>query len=63
MKLLRKTKHKKYVRCYVADLRWDIVNVSILASRVGWTKEIQQVINNNACLIRKYERRMRWIIF
>lgn len=63
MKLLRKAKHKKFVRSYVADLRWDIVNITILASRVGWTTEIQQVLNNNACLIRKYERRIRWIIF
>lgn len=62
-KLLRKFKHKQYLRAYVSDLRWESLNIMIVASRTEWNKEITNVLNNNALLIRKYERRMRWVKF
>lgn len=62
-KLLRKFKHKQYLRAYVNDLRWESLNIIIVASRTEWNKEITNVLNNNALLIRKYERRMRWVKF
>jgi len=39
----------------------DNVNLSIQASRFGWTTELQDTITNNALLIRKYQRRLRLI--
>lgn len=62
-KLLRKVKHKQFLRAYVSDLRWESLNIMIVASRTEWNEEIIKVLNNNALLVRKYERRMRWVKF
>jgi len=35
----------------------------IVASRTEWSDNTIRVLNNNAMLIRKYERRIRWVKF
>ena len=39
----------------------DNINLSIQASRFGWSDEIQNQLTNSALLIRKYQRRLRLI--
>ena len=59
--MTRKRKHVKEVQKYLDMLMLDQVNLSIYASRFGWTDEIQHQLSNSALLIRKYERRLRLI--
>lgn len=58
MKLLRVTKHKMYVNKYIAERRWDIVNIC-LHSRKLPTKDLVSKINAKGDLIKKYERRLK----
>jgi hypothetical protein len=46
---------------YLDMLMIDNVNLSIHASRFGWTPELQNQLTNSALLIRKYQRRLRLI--
>jgi len=62
-KYLRKQRHKRYVRKYLLDIRWEIINITISASAVGWTDATSKHICHLGWLIRKYERRMRWLRF
>jgi len=39
----------------------DQVNLTIYASRFGWTEQLQHQLVNTALLIRKYQRRARLI--
>lgn len=59
--MTRVYKHKRQIRKFLDALIVDNVNLSIQASRFGWTSELQNTITNNALLIRKYERRLRLI--
>ena len=59
--MFRKLKHVREVQKYLEMLMIDTVNLSIHASRFGWTPEIQNQITNSALLIRKYQRRLRLI--
>ena len=59
--MIRKYKHIREVQKYLDMLMIDNVNLSIQASRFGWTPELQDTITNNALLIRKYQRRLRLI--
>jgi hypothetical protein len=59
--ILRKRKHIRELQKYMEMLMIDNVNLSIQASRFGWTTELQDTITNNALLIRKYQRRLRLI--
>lgn len=59
--ILRKRKHIRELQKYLEMLMIDNVNLSIQASRFGWTTELQDTITNNALLIRKYQRRLRLI--
>jgi hypothetical protein len=59
--ILRKRKHIREVQKYLEMLMIDNINLSIQASRFGWTTELQDTITNNALLIRKYQRRLRLI--
>ena len=59
--MTRVYKHKRQIRKFLDALIVDNVNLSIQASRFGWTIELQNTITNNALLIRKYERRLRLI--
>lgn len=59
--MIRIYKHKRELQKFLDMLIVDNVNLSIQASRFGWTNELQNTITNNALLIRKYERRLRLI--
>ena len=59
--MTRKRKHVREVQKYLDMLVIDNVNLSIQASRFGWTDDIQKQLTNSALLIRKYQRRMRLI--
>lgn len=39
----------------------DQVNITLHASRFGWSEDIQNQLTNSALLIRKYQRRLRLI--
>lgn len=52
-----------YVSAYINELRWDSLNIMISASATEWTEATQRVLINNSTLIRKYERRKRWLKF
>ncbi len=59
----RKHKHRIYVRALLNELRWDTINTTISASATGWTVGVTKHLENNGRLIRKYERRLRWLKF
>jgi len=59
--MIRVYKHKRELQKFLNMLIVDNINLSIQASRFGWTNELQNTITNNALLIRKYERRLRLI--
>ena len=59
--MIRKIKHVRELQKYLDMLMIDNVNLSIQASRFGWTDDIQKQLTNSALLIRKYQRRMRLI--
>jgi len=58
MKLLRVRKHKMYVDKYIAELRWDIINVC-LNNNGDINKRANKKITASTKLIKKYERRLR----
>ena len=59
--MIRKRKHVRELQKYLDMLMIDNVNLSIQASRFGWTNDIQEQLTNSALLIRKYQRRLRLI--
>jgi hypothetical protein len=59
--MIRKYKHIREIQKYLDMLMIDQVNLTIQASRFGWTTEIQNQLTNSALLIRKYQRRLRLI--
>jgi len=59
--MIRKRKHIREIQKYLNMLMIDQVNMTIQASRFGWTPEIQNQLSNSALLIRKYQRRLRLI--
>ena len=59
--MIRKRKHIREIQKYLDMLMIDNVNLSIQASRFGWTDDIQKQMTNSALLIRKYQRRLRLI--
>jgi hypothetical protein len=59
--MTRKRKHIREVQKYLDMLMLDQVNITLHASRFGWTTEIQNQLTNSALLIRKYQRRLRLI--
>ena len=62
-KLIRKRRHMAYVRRYIIELQWDSLNTILVASKTQWNDDIVRALDNNARLIRKYERRRRWLSF
>jgi hypothetical protein len=62
-KLIRKRRHMAYVRRYIIELQWDSLNTILVASKTQWNDDIVRALDNNARLIRKYERRRRWLVF
>ena len=61
--LFRKQRHIQYVRRYISELHWDSINVILVASATQWNDDVVNLLDNNAKLIRKYERRNRWLRF
>jgi hypothetical protein len=59
--MIRKYKHIREVQKFLDMLMIDQVNLTIQASRFGWTEELQNQLINSALLIRKYQRRLRLI--
>ena len=59
--MIRKIKHVRELQKYLDMLMIDNVNLSIQASRFGWSEDIQNQLTNSALLIRKYQRRLRLI--
>jgi hypothetical protein len=51
------------VESYINALRWESLNVMLVASSTQWNDDVVALLDNNARLIRKYERRRRWINF
>jgi len=62
-KLIRKRRHMAYVRRYIVELQWDSLNTMLVASKTQWNDDIVKSLDNNARLIRKYQRRKRWLTF
>jgi hypothetical protein len=62
-KLFRKVSHKRYIDKYINELRWETLNTVLTASRTQWNDDVVKLLDNNAQLIRKYERRRRWVKF
>jgi hypothetical protein len=59
--MTRKRKHIREIEKFLEMLMIDNVNMTIQASRFGWTQDLQDQITNSALLIRKYQRRLRLI--
>ena len=62
-KLIRKRRHMIYVNQYLVELQWDSLNTMLVASKTQWNDDIVKSLDNNARLIRKYQRRKRWLTF
>lgn len=63
-KLNRKQKHLSYVRSYLLEIQYKIVNLSIEAeSKQEWDDHLRKKIYHNAKLIRKYQRRLKLLKF
>jgi hypothetical protein len=60
--MTRKRKHVRELEKFLSMLMIDNVNLTIQASRFGWTEDLQKQIINSALLIRKYQRRLRLIM-
>jgi hypothetical protein len=59
--MTRKRRHIKELEKYLEMLMIDQVNLTIYASRFGWSEQLQNQLVNSALLIRKYQRRVRLI--
>ena len=62
-KFYRKRLHIRYVNKYLSDTRWEIINTVVAASATEYNSAVQKHLENLGNLIRKYERRRRWLQF
>ena len=62
-KLIRKKRHMMFVDRYITELQWDSLNTMLVASNTQWNDDVVRALDNNAKLIRKYQRRNRWLRF
>ena len=62
-KYARKRLHIRYVNKYLSDTRWEIINTVIAASATEYSPAVTKHLNNLGGLVRKYERRKRWLRF
>lgn len=62
-KYLRKIAHKRFVNRYLNDIRWEIINTVIAASATEYNEYVTTHLDNLGRLVRKYERRRRWLRF
>lgn len=63
LRMIRKRRHIREVEKYLRMLELDQINLTIQASRFGWTDDLQHQLTNSALLIRKYQRRIRLLKF
>jgi len=59
--MMRKRRHIREIQKYLDMLMIDQVNITLHASRFGWSEDVQNQLTNSALLIRKYQRRLRLI--
>ena len=59
--MIRKRKQIREIQKYLEMLMIDQVNITLQASRFGWSEDVQNQLTNSALLIRKYQRRLRLI--
>lgn len=59
--MMRKRRHIREIQKYLEMLMIDQVNITLHASRFGWSEDIENQLTNSALLIRKYNRRLRLI--
>lgn len=52
-----------FVDRYITELQWDSLNTMLVASNTQWNDDVVRALDNNAKLIRKYQRRKRWLRF
>lgn len=62
-KFYRKRLHIRYVNKYLSDTRWEIINTVVSASATEYNSAVENHLENLGNLIRKYERRRRWLQF
>lgn len=62
-KYARKRLHIRYVNKYLSETRWEIINTVIAASATEYNTSIVKHLDNLGGLVRKYERRNRWLQF
>ena len=62
-KFYRKRLHIRYVNKYLSDTRWEIINTVVAASATEYNSAVENHLENLGNLIRKYERRRRWLQF
>lgn len=62
-KWYRKIRHKRYVNRFITDLRWEIINTVISSAHTGFNNLTDRHLENLGLLVRKYERRRRWLKF
>jgi len=60
---IRKRVHLRYVNGYLNSIRWEIINTVITASATEYNQAVTKHLDNLGGLIRKYERRRRWLKF
>ncbi len=61
MQYQRKLKHLRYIRQTLRELRYDTINTVLVCSHLNTIEDASEHLLNNAKLIRKYERRRRWL--
>ena len=60
----RKKKHVRYVERYLYDLKYDILNKALVASKEDFkNKRVNKSIKNNTVLLKKYQRRLYLLNF
>jgi len=60
---LRKLKHKRFISEFISELHWNTINTIVSTSPSEWGEETISSLVNNGSLIRKYERRRKWLKF
>ena len=64
IRIYKKQKHKAAISNYLTKLHWDTINTVLDAQKTGkWTNKIEVHLNNNAKLIKKYQRRLSLLRF
>jgi hypothetical protein len=60
-RISRKAKHLAYLRQTLRELRYDTINTVLVCSHLNNLDDATEHLLNNARLIRKYERRRKWL--